>query len=220
LKPYEGKVRIFIINDSEAMTEEAQNALLKLLEEPAANQILILTAYNIAGLFPTVVSRCKVLKFNSLSQSQIEEFLKAHNTDEKNAILFSHMAMGSIGRALRFKEKGIILRRDEVLNDFFFRKSVLLNEDVLNEQMQKDTEESVHILLYWYRDLLISKFTQEECLLLNADRFGELSSYAHKFSREKLQKDILTLMETIGYLRKNINPKIALFNMALGLKRN
>ena len=218
LKPYEGRKRIFIINDGEEMTEEAQNALLRLLEAPPQNHILIVTASNIAGLLTTLISRCKILRFNSLSQGQIQEFLEARDVDEKEAILFSHMAMGSIGRAMEFKEDDIIARRDQIINNFFFRKSALLKEDVLNEEIRDDIGASLYMLLYWYRDLLISKFIDQEPMLFNIDRHQEISSYAGRFSKERLEKDILNIMETIGYLRSNINPKIAVFNMALQLK--
>ena len=220
LKPYEAKKRIFVINDAEEMTDEAQNALLKLLEEPPQNHIFILTASNIAGVFPTVLSRCRVLKFYSLSQSRIQELLKARDFEEKEVILFSHMAMGSVGRAIDFKEKNIIALREQAVNDFFFRKSALLRENVLNDTISNDIEESLYMLLCWHRDLLVSKFTAEERdALLNIDRFEEISSYAKRFSKEKLEKDLLNIMKTIEYVRRNINPKIALFNMAVELKK-
>ena len=219
LKPYEARKRVFIINDAEEMTEEAQNALLKLLEEPPRNHILILTASNTAGLLPTVLSRCKVLKFYSLGQDQIQEFLQGGDIEEEEAILFSHMALGSLGRAIDFKEKGIIALREQVVNDFFFRKSALFREKVLTEHIDGEIAESLYMLLCWYRDLLVSKFTDAQRNLLNIDKASEIASYAGRFSKEKLEKDLLNIMKTIAYLRRNMNPKIALFNMAVELKR-
>jgi len=219
LKPYEAEKRIFIISDAEAMTLEAQNALLKLLEEPPQNHILILTSSNAAALLSTVLSRCKVVKFYSLSQGRIQEFLEAQDMEEKEAVLFSHMAMGSLGRAIELKEGDIIARRDQVVNDFFLRKSALLKENVLSGDLLKNIGQSLYMLLCWYRDLLVSKFTQEPSELLNADRSREIFSYASRFSREKLQKDVLVIMKTIGHVRANVNPKIALFNLAVELKR-
>ena len=219
LKPYEARKKIFIINDAEDMTDEAQNALLKVLEEPPENHILILIASNISGLLPTVLSRCKVLKFYSLTQGQIQEFLQQEDIDEKDSSLFSHMAMGSIGRAMEFIDNDIITRRDEVVNNFFLRKSALLRESVLKEEGSRDTEESLYMLLCWYRDLLVSKFTKEDSVLLNIDRALEISSYGSRFTKEKLEKDLLNIITTIDYIRRNVNPKIALFNMAVELKR-
>ncbi|MFC1621618.1 ATP-binding protein [Candidatus Omnitrophota bacterium] len=219
LKPYEAKKRICIVSDAEAMTLEAQNALLKLLEEPPQNHIFILTASNASALLPTVLSRCKVLKFYSLGHDMIQEFLKAQDMEEKEAMLFSHMAMGSLGRAMELKEGDIIARRDQVVNDFFLRKSALLKESVLSGDSVKNIGESLYMLLCWYRDLLVSKFTQSPDELLNADRSREIFSYASRFSREKLEKDVLAIIKAIGHARANVNPKIALFNLAVELKR-
>ncbi len=219
LKPYEARKRVFMINDAEAMTDEAQNALLKVLEEPPENHILILTASNISGLLSTVLSRCKVLKFYSLAQAEIQGFLQKEGIDEKDSSLFSHMAMGSIGRAMEFIDDGIITRRDEVVNNFFLRKSALLRESVLKEEGSSDTEKSLYMLLCWYRDLLVSKFTKDAGSSLNIDRALEISSYSSRFTKEKLEKDLLNIITTIDYIRRNVNPKIALFNMAVELKR-
>ena len=219
LKPYEAKKRVFIVNDAEAMTEEAQNSFLKLLEEPPKNHILILTSSNMAGILPTVISRCKILKFNKLAQPMIQGFLMSRDFDEGQAILYSHMAMGSIGRAIELKEMDIISRRDEIVNNFFFRKSAIFRENVLSDSMEDDVEEELHILLYWYRDLLVYGFTNTEEELLNIDRRNEISSYAGRFSKKKLQRDVTSILKTIELVRANVNPKSALFNMAVGLKR-
>ena len=128
------------------------------------------------------------------------------------------MMKGAKFRVLKFKEKDIIAQRDQVVNGFFFRKTALFQESVLTGEIMEDVEESLYMLLCWHRDLLVSKFTQRQHALLNIDRFEEISSYAAGFSKEKLQKDLLTVMKTIGYIRRNINPKIALFNMAVELK--
>ncbi|MBU1147133.1 MAG: hypothetical protein KKD11_02175, partial [Candidatus Omnitrophica bacterium] len=170
-------------------------------------------------LLSTVLSRCKVLKFYSLGQDKIQEFLEARGMEEKEAVLFSHMAMGSLGRAMELKYGDIIARRDQVVNDFFLRKSALLKENVLSGDLVKNIGQSLYMLLCWYRDLLVSKFTQAPDELLNADRSREIFSYASRFSREKLQKDVLAIMETIGHVRANVNPKIALFNLAVELKK-
>jgi len=219
LKPYEAKKRVFIVNDAEVMTEEAQNAFLRLLEEPPINHIFILTASNSAGLLSTVVSRCRVLKFYSLSQDDIRECLLSRGLEEEKAALFSHMAMGSLGRAMDFKDENIIERRDQMVNDFFLRKTALLHESVLKDARGKDLEESLYALLCWYRDLLVSKFTTDPDRLLNIDRAREIVSYAARFSKAKLKNDISSIMKAMGYIRQNINPKIALFNMAIELKR-
>jgi len=220
LKPYEARKKIFIITEAEDMNEESQNALLKILEEPRENQIFILTTSRVSGLLPTVISRCRLVKFNLLSQVQIQELLvKRHGFSEDEAVLFSHMALGSHGRAIAFKDKDEIRERDRILNDFFFRKRAIFREEVCDEKKYSDLDESLHMLLSWYRDLLVSKFTEDKNIFLNADRIEEIYSYSARFSAAKLERDISSVMKTINYVRRNINPKMALFNMALELER-
>jgi len=220
LKPYEAGKKIFIINNAEDMNEESQNALLKILEEPRENQIFALTTSRISGILPTVISRCKAVKFNLLSQPRIQRFLiEKRGFNESEAILFSHMALGSLGRAIAFKENDEIRERDKMLNDFFFRKRALFREEVCDEKKYADLEESLQMILSWYRDLLVSKFTEDKDVFLNADRIDEVFSYSARFSAAKLESDISSVMQTINYVRRNVNPKMALFNMALELER-
>jgi len=220
LKPYEGRKRFFIINDAEAMTEEAQNALLKLLEEPPRNHILILTSSNPSGLLPTVLSRCKALKFYNLRREDILLLLKARGMEDKEADFLAHMAMGSPARAIAFKERDMASLRDSLVNDFFLRKSALLKENCLTENAGGHKKEGLYLLLCWYRDLLVSKFDQEDSEMFNIDRSREIASYAQRFTKDKLAKDLAVIMNTIGYINRNVNPKIAFFNMAVELKRS
>ncbi|MDO8603245.1 MAG: DNA polymerase III subunit delta' [Candidatus Omnitrophota bacterium] len=220
LKPYEARKKIFIIAEAEDMNEESQNALLKILEEPRENQIFILTTSRVSGILPTVFSRCKAVKFNLLSQAGIQEILIGRKGfNEEEAVLFSHMALGSPGRAIAFKENDEISERDRMLNDFFFRKRAIFREEVCDERKYNDLDESLGMLLSWYRDLLVSKFTEDRDIFLNVDRIEEIFSYSARFSADKLERDISSVMKAINYLRRNVNPKMALFNMALELER-
>jgi len=220
LKPYESGKKIFIITEAEDMNEESQNALLKILEEPRENQIFILTTSRASGILPTVISRCRLVKFNLMTQAQIQALLvERHGFSEDEAVLFSHMALGSHGRAIAFKDNDEIRERDRMLNDFFFRKRALFREDVCDEKKYSDLDESLRMLLSWYRDLLVSKFTEDKNIFLNADRAEEIRSYSARFSPAKLERDISSVMTAINRIRKNINPKMALFNMALELER-
>jgi len=220
LKPYESGKKIFIINEAEDMNEESQNALLKILEEPRDNQVFVLTTSRISGLLPTVLSRCKLVKLNLLGQDRIKGLLiDRHGFTEAEADLFSRMSLGSPGRAISFKEKDEIKERDRMLNDFFLRKRAIFREEVCDDKKYPDLEESLKMLLSWYRDLLVSKFTEDADIFLNADRSQEILSYASRFSADKLERDISSIMKTMNYINRNVNPKMALFNMALELEQ-
>lgn len=220
MKPYEAGKKIFIISDAECMNEESQNAILKILEEPRENQILILTTSRISGILATVISRCKTVKFNLLSQGEIQKFLiEVRGFEESEAILFSHMSLGSLGRAINFKEHDDIRERDKMLNDFFFKKRAIFREEVCDEKKYTDLESSLQMLLYWYRDLIVSKFSENKNIFLNVDKIEEIFSYSARFNLDKLERDIYSVIKAIDHVRKNVNPKMVLFNMALELER-
>jgi len=125
-----------------------------------------------------------------------------------------------LGMAINLKEKGLLLQREDAVNNFFFRKSAILRESVLSKAKTEDVEDLLRMLLFWYRDLLVAKFTQEERRFLNIDKFDQILSYSRRFSIDKLQKDLLNIIDTIRYVKGNINPKISLFNLAVSLKKN
>lgn len=108
LKPYEAKKKVCIIDDAHLMNQEASNALLKTLEEPPSESILILIADRSDDLFPTIVSRCQIVKFFPLSIEEVKKILiNEHKVDELKAHILSHIASGSIGEALRYSQTDI-----------------------------------------------------------------------------------------------------------------
>ena len=88
IKPYYGPKKIYIINDSEKMTVQAQNALLKTLEEPPAYGVIILLTTNVDALLPTILSRCVILHMRPVEDSKIEEYLmkQLHIPDYKAGV--------------------------------------------------------------------------------------------------------------------------------------
>ncbi len=80
IKPYSSNYKIYIIPDSNKMTEQAQNALLKTIEEPPAYAVIILITDNISGLLPTIQSRCVTLNLKPLSNNEIAGYLTTHLT--------------------------------------------------------------------------------------------------------------------------------------------
>lgn len=116
--PYESAMRVVIIEDVHTMRIEAANALLKTLEEPPDNNLLILTAEASRGVLPTIVSRCQTIPFYGLSNEQTKTVLRKFRPglELPDAELLSRLAEGSPGQALLLEEKGIIEIWKEVVN--------------------------------------------------------------------------------------------------------
>lgn len=122
LKPYIADRKIYIIPNADTMTEQAQNSLLKILEEPPAYCVLILLCENSGALLPTVLSRVVKLVFPPLSADDTADCLiKKFGVDAPRAALFARMSGGSVGRAAElFGDEDFLKTRDE-LADYFLR---------------------------------------------------------------------------------------------------
>jgi len=103
IRPYKYKYKIFIIKNAGEMTPQAQNALLKVLEEPAGYGVFLLTGSNTATILPTVLSRSVVLKLKPLPYESIERYLLSHDFSPEEARLYAAYARGSVGRALSYR---------------------------------------------------------------------------------------------------------------------
>lgn len=104
LKPYRANRRIVIIKDAHLLSLPAANALLKTLEEPPAYTVIILVADE-NNLLETIVSRCQLLRFSSLSEKDIQAYFSAQGIEESRAIRLARLGQGSISAALLFAEE-------------------------------------------------------------------------------------------------------------------
>ena len=121
LAPYAAAYRIALLPDVQHVTEQAQNALLKTLEEPPDKVVLLLTVNALESLLPTIVSRCEVLRMRSASVTSTQAYLQSTRAlTQENAVLIAHLSGGRIGAAIQLAEgPGALLRRQEVLESFF-----------------------------------------------------------------------------------------------------
>ena len=111
--PFEGRARAFVIDDAHTMTEQAQNALLKSLEEPAPTSHVLLVSGAPQALLPTIRSRCQVLRFGPLPAAVLERHLQdAHGLSADEARLRASLSGGSLGAALAFEADGYRTVRD------------------------------------------------------------------------------------------------------------
>ena len=214
LKPYEAKTRVYVILKTELLTEEASNCLLKTLEEPPANALLILTISDMRKLLPTIISRCQLVKFSSLPTGEVEEILKSnHNQLPQSASFLANFCEGRLGKAIELKDRDILREKNEIIDQFLV-SPFHLSED----KSKKEIEEILKILLSWYRDILISKYKAASSSLINVDRREEVLNLANEISLEKLIQAIKAIIRTYSFIQQNANPKLALEVMAGELK--
>jgi DNA polymerase-3 subunit delta' len=111
-----GRAKVFVVHEADLMTAEAQNALLKTLEEPAGTTAIILLTDLPQALLPTVRSRCQLVTFVPLPTELIERELIARNVDKKEARAAAAIAEGSLGQALQFAADGIVQKAQELFS--------------------------------------------------------------------------------------------------------
>jgi DNA polymerase-3 subunit delta' len=113
-----GGWRVVIIDDADTMNRNAQNALLKILEEPPANTVLMLVTHRMGAMIPTIRSRCRVLNFSALSQTDFAKILSSsgHFLEDTKLQTLYEFSKGSIGRALEFIEHGGLETLESILD--------------------------------------------------------------------------------------------------------
>src|SRR5215210_1534561 len=181
-RPFEGKARVFLIDEADKLNDASANALLKVLEEPPRTSHLILITARPAMLLPTVLSRCQMIRFAPLSPAEIESHLLANKlADSKTARLRARAAGGSMGRALSNDLVTFTSQRKamlKVLNALVLsddRAQLLRSAEQLNEAQYKDEfEERLDVLETLIRDAWMLSLGVESDKLVNEDLSAEL----------------------------------------------
>jgi DNA polymerase-3 subunit delta' len=207
MKPYEARLRVVIISDAQAMNPSAGNALLKVLEEPPDRTILILTALQTSDLLPTIVSRCQHIRFNPVSQKNLESLLiQRHGANPDQAKIIAIMANGSVSKAVSMINS---LNRVNWVN----RRIWLINEVVslpvssmgsrmaFAEKLSKSKEilaESLEVIKFWFRDLVVCKYDPEK--IINRD----LNDKILRVSKNMNVISLISKIDDIESAQKNI----------------
>jgi DNA polymerase III subunit delta' len=222
--PLGGGWRVVLIKPAEglsAQNDAAANALLKTLEEPPPQHLLVLTARGEADLLPTLVSRCHKLSFAPLPTAVIaRELENRKGLSPDQAGLLAALSGGSLGRALELDLKDLLQRRSRMLADFSQLRqgsaAVILD---WAQRLAKDRAELDNFLLLaqvWYRDLLLAHFQAPDELLVNKDLIAELAQEGAGDAPETWFARFAALGAAARQLRANLNPELTLD--VLGLK--
>lgn len=205
-KPYTGSHKIVIIDDFDKVTVEGQNALLKTLEEPMDYLILILISSTMKKILPTIISRCRVLKFSDVTVKKIENFLKKENITEKNARLFSRLSNGNVSLALKYSEDPELLSKREdlikVLDKIIRNTEFIFDEHKFFKDNREDFPDILNFMLTWYLDLVYVKSGREE-KIVNIDKIDLLK--LEDVNIERAIKSYDAIINALIRGEKNIN---------------
>lgn len=209
LKPYEGRCKVFIINGAERLTEQAQNALLKVLEEPPKYSSLILLTNNKSNLLNTVVSRCIEIRLHPLPTQRLAEILKNEMNLGEEAEFLATEAEGSIGRALELYEDEVFEFNNELLNDFLSGNKDNFF-DGLNSLKRDEGIKVIQTLKMFFRDVLLLKVTGDARRIANKNCLAQIERLEAGFTApSEIQEVIKLLDETENAFNRNVNQKLA-----------
>jgi DNA polymerase-3 subunit delta' len=214
LKPYEARKKVYIIQDAQCMTEEANNALLKTLEEPPSDSILILISSQPSRIFSTVLSRCQKVYFSLFSAADLEDVLiKDYNLEKKRSRFLARFSGGRLGKALQFKDADILKKRDRIIEDFVYLTDFSRFYSNFKVDSKKEIEGILEILIDWFRDILLVKVGLGSMDLINADRLNDIISLSRAYSFKDLFGIIEHMIKINRLLSSNVNIKIAMIGV-------
>jgi DNA polymerase-3 subunit delta' len=216
-RPFEGRARVFIIEEAHRLNEASSNALLKTLEEPPRTSHLILITPRPAQLLPTIRSRCQMVRFAPLASKEIEaHLLKGKQVSPADAQLLATLARGSIGRALSTDLESYRQQREAMLdvvnalaltND---RARLLRASEEMNDAKRKDEyEPRLDVLATLIHDVWVLALGAPPEQLLNQDLRPQLSRMVASLDSRRPARWLAQIEQHRRGLDVNINRKIA-----------
>ncbi|MGH4140852.1 DNA polymerase III subunit delta' [Clostridium sp.] len=224
-KPYEGDKKVVIIYHADKMTVQAQNALLKTIEEPPNNVTIFLLCENLEIILDTIKSRCQIHKLKNLNVNEMKEFLK---------INYSGLSLEEIKVVVAFSD-GIPGKAEKFMGDTNFKDIRNITLEILLQLNSVGTEELIKYekklsgqkenfkeiltaFLSYVRDTIIYKEIEEENLIINIDKLLSIKELANTFSFNKLNGIINVINDTRENLDRNVNPGLTFEVMLLKMQ--
>lgn len=226
IKPYNGKWKIYIVNDAEKMTPQAQNALLKTLEEPPEYVVIMLLCANAQMMLQTIISRCIPLQLRPVEDKLVRDYLmKEIKIPDYQADICVAFARGNIGKAksLAVSEEFDVIKSEAIrLLKYISRMEM---EDILEtlkrlSEFKVSIEDFLDICMVWYRDVLMYKATFDTDSLIFKDEIKEIEKCAENNTYEGIANIIEAIEKTKVRLKANVNFELALELMLLAIKEN
>ena len=225
IKPYSYKRKIFIIDKADTMTSQAQNALLKTLEEPPKYVLIILIAENTENFLPTVLSRCVMMKFSPISVNLIKNYLINNCAmNEDDAAFYAEYSIGSIGEALRLSgdENFYQMRNDIIscldrLDAMDFVSAMFMAKEM---EKYKAYSELFDIMYMFYRDVFCMRLFKDDRYVIQKDKIGLIEKKAKNLNEQTIAKRLDFIMDIKKKIRQNTAFRLSMEVLFMNLKES
>lgn len=224
IKPYSSRRKIYIVPDAEKMTVQAQNALLKTIEEPPLYAVIILLTTNADMFLQTILSRCVLLNIRSVKEDIIKNYLQTdYGINDYDARVSAAFSGGNPGKAVK-------LATSEEFNEL--RDEVVLSvTSIVNGNMadvaaaikrasdyKKDIEEYINILRIWFRDILVYKSCKDEQMLIFQSEQMNIMEMNQRYRYSDIDVILKAIDEATGRFKSNVNFEATLEVLFLVIK--
>ncbi len=226
IKPYSSKYKIYIVDEAEKMNTQAQNALLKTIEEPPAYAVILLLTTNADAFLPTILSRCITLNLKTVNEDLIKAHLmKKYQVPDYQADVCAAFAQGNVGKAIQlasseeFHElKSAALSVVKKLEDMdLYELNTLIKQ--INE-FKPQIQEYFDLLTLWFRDVLYMKATDNVNNLIFKDEVYDIKKQAAKRSYSGIENILKALEQSRVRLNANVNFDLVIELLLLTIKEN
>ena len=224
IRPYSSYYKIYIVDEAEKMTVQAQNALLKTIEEPPSYAVIILITTNQEAFLPTILSRCVQMKLKPLKDFTIKSYLTQNlHIPEKDADICAAFARGNLGKAIH-------LSSSDEFRELFQKVMVLVKNvgtmdismllDCIREMIEQnfDIGEVLDLMQFWYRDVLMFKVTKDMNLLIFKNEYKMINETGEKVDYAGLEAILAAIDTARTRLNANVNMELAMELLLLTMK--
>ena len=224
IKPYSSPYKIYIIDEAEKLTQQAQNALLKTIEEPPAYAIIMLLTANEGMLLPTIKSRCVTLTMKPVPLPLIRQYLMEElQIPDYRADICAAFSQGNVGKAKRLALSDSF---GEMLEHALHMVKYIseMEPSDLVEDLKKintykmDIQDYLDLLTVWYRDVLMFKVTKDMNLLIFKDEYKMINETGEKVDYAGLEAILAAIDTARTRLNANVNMELAMELLLLTMK--
>ncbi|MEO8446085.1 MAG: hypothetical protein ABI528_01250 [bacterium] len=215
-----GKKKVFIISKADMMNAQSANSLLKILEEPPKDSVLILTASRIDSLLPTIIGRCQKIKFNQLTSDDFKFYFHKHGINETDIDLYTALSEGSItklnqvlgGNYLELRDKVIEVLR-AVLSDNRLKLSNAI-DGVVSKKDKERVKQFLLLMIIWFRDIIHKSNGNDEYIInQDSEKTEILNKFIKKFDSENY-KIINSIEDAYRDVDSNVFTDMMLLNLS------
>lgn len=226
IRPYQGPYKIYIIAGADLMTVQAQNALLKTIEEPPAYAVIFLLTENAEALLPTITSRCVMLKLRNIRDTLIRKYLmETMHVPDYKADMCTAFAQGNMGRAIMLASSDHFNEiREEAVQLLKYINEMDISE--ITKAIRKintyklEINDYLDIIMIWYRDVLLYKATKDMDKVVFKDQITYIQERAKKSSYEGIELILESLEKAKTRLRANVSFDLVMELLLLTIKEN